>query len=318
MFESVQPPPSEPGRFRAFLKLLALGVLVLLLLIPVNQLLGLVRERSSRRNEVRDGLARTWGGEQTLGALVLAVPYSIPAGAAVTASESWQSGTRVVTVPSTGWTYFLPGGVQWRGSLDPKTKSRGIFEVTQYEARLTAGGWFARPDPAALSVKPEQVDWSHARVLLPVADPRGLQERPVLRWAGRERPFAPGLTAIDCFGNNLQAALAPGDLDGDRIPFSLELVVRGSTALHLLPLGDETTAELQSPWPHPSFVGAPSPNSVVKSSGFTARWSTPYFGRGFPQRWRSDEFEAPRLSALLGRGASNSSLLQRCGKPRPK
>src|SRR4029078_7197334 len=90
MFESVQPPPSEPGRFRAVLKLLALGVLVLLLLIPVNQLLGLVRERSSRRNEVCEELARTWGGEQTLGAVVLAVPYSIPAGAGVVATETWQ------------------------------------------------------------------------------------------------------------------------------------------------------------------------------------------------------------------------------------
>src|SRR4029079_1368000 len=70
MFESVQPPPSEPGRFRSVLKLFALRVLLLLLLIPVNQLLGLVRERSSRRNEVRQELAHAWGGEQTLGALV--------------------------------------------------------------------------------------------------------------------------------------------------------------------------------------------------------------------------------------------------------
>ena len=314
MFESVQPPPAEPGRFRAVLKRFALGILVLLLLIPVNQLLGLVRERSSRRNEVRDELARVWGGEQTLGAVVLAVPYSIPAGTGVVATETWQSGTRVVTVPSGGWTYFLPGAVDWRGDLAPETKHRGIFEVTQYEARLTAGGWFARPDPATLGfkegVKPEQVDWSHAQVLLLVADPRGLQERPVLRWAGRERPFAPGLTALDSFGNNLQAALAPGDLDGDRIPFSLSLVVRGSTALHLLPLGDETTAELQSPWPHPSFVGAPLPHHETKRSGFDARWSTPYFGRGFPQRWRSDQFEAPRLSALLGESSFGVALVQ--------
>ena len=68
MFDSVQPPPSEPGRFRAVLKLLALGVLVLLLLIPVSQLLGLVRERKSRQAEVREEIAKLWGDEQTLGA----------------------------------------------------------------------------------------------------------------------------------------------------------------------------------------------------------------------------------------------------------
>ena len=310
MFESVQPPPSEPGRFRAVLKLFALGVLVLLLLIPVSQLLGLVRERSSRRNEVREELARVWGGEQTLGAVVLAVPYSVPAGSNVVATETWQSGTRVLTVPSVGWTYFLPGAVQWHGKLAPEKKHRGLFEVTQYEARLTAGGWFARPDPAALGVKPEQVDWSHALVLLPVTDRRGLQERPVLRWAGHERSFAPGLTALDSFGSNLQAALVAGDLDGDRIPFSLDLVVRGSTALHLLPLGDDTTADLQSPWPHPSFVGAPSPNHQTTRSGFAAHWSMPYFGRGFPQRWRSDELEAQRLGAQLEQSTFGVALVQ--------
>lgn len=310
MFESVQPPASEPGRFRAILKLFALGALVLLLLVPVSQLLGLVRERSSRQDEVREELARVWGGEQTLGAVVLAVPYTIPAGGSVVATETWQSGTRVLSVPSVGWAYFLPGAVQWRGSLTPEQKHRGLFSVTQYEARLSAGGWFARPDPAALAIKPEQVDWSRAQVLLPIADPRGLRERPVLRWAGRERPFAPGLTAIESFGNNLQAALAPGDLDGDRIPFSLELVVRGSTALHLLPFGDDTTAELESPWPHPSFVGAPSPHHDTKSSGFTARWSTPYFGRSYPQRWRSDQFEAPRLAALLAQSTFGVALVQ--------
>src|SRR6185436_5777513 len=100
MFEAVQPSPSEPGRFRAILKLLALGVLVLLLLIPVSQLLSLVRERSSRQDEVREELARVWGGEQTLGAVVLAVPYSIPGGSSVVATETWQSGSRVLTVPS--------------------------------------------------------------------------------------------------------------------------------------------------------------------------------------------------------------------------
>ncbi|HXT52738.1 MAG TPA: inner membrane CreD family protein, partial [Thermoanaerobaculia bacterium] len=145
MFESVQPPPSEPGAFRAILKLISLGVLVLLLLIPVSQLLGLVRERKSRQDEVRNELARLWGGEQTLGAVVLAVPYTAPAGSGGLVAKNATPGAGAVAAPPAGWTYFLPGAVQWRGSLAPERRHRGLFEVTLYEARLSASGWFARP-----------------------------------------------------------------------------------------------------------------------------------------------------------------------------
>jgi inner membrane protein len=308
----MQPNPivAEPSRFRAVLKLLALGVLVLLLMIPVAQLVDLVRERKARQLEVREELAQLWGGPQSLGAVVLAVPTLAP-GAAGLAASGVLPGGRVPPAPPAGWAYFLPGTVRWSGTVEPQRRHRGLFEVTLYEARLSASGWFARPDPAALGIAPDQVDWAHAQVLLAVRDPRGLQQRVVLRWAGRERPFAPGLTATDAFGSNLQAALASGDLDGDRLPFSLDLVLRGSEELHLLPLGDDTTAELSSPWPHPSFVGSPLPRErQVAGKGFTASWSVPYFGRGFPQRWRSDQIDPARLCQQLADSAFGVNLVQ--------
>jgi len=298
----------EPGRFRSILKLAALGALVLLLLVPVNQLVSLVRERQARQLLVREELAQLWGGQQTLGALVLAVPYRAPAGGGGASAKTYLPASALA--PPAGWAYFLPGAVKWRGDVTPQQRHRGLFQVTLYEARLAASGWFARPDAAALGLDPSQLDWAHAHALLTVSDPRGLQQRVVLRWAGRERPFAPGLTSVDAFGSNLRAALAPGDLDGDRIPFALDLELRGSGALFFLPLGDDTTAELTSPWPHPGFMGAPLPRErQVVGKGFTASWSVPYFGRGFPQRWRGDQLGAERLSAQLATSAFGVNLV---------
>jgi inner membrane protein len=330
MFEPLQSP--EPGRFRTVLKLVTLGILVLLLLVPVTKVLGLVHERQARLWQVQSELAKTWGAEQTLGALVLAVPYfaATSSTTGVVAKSHAPAGGALAAAPA-GWAYFLPGAVQWRGRLEPEVRRRGIFAVTVYESRLTASGWFARPDAAALGIKPEQVDLGRAQVLLLVSDPRGLQERVVLRWGNRDRPFAPGLSPLGSSAgggtasielaertrdgggplNSLQAALQPGDLTAERLPFSLALSLRGSEALHLLPLGDETMAEIASPWPHPGFVGTPLPrHRQVAGQGFDASWSVPYFGRGLPQRWRGDQIGPERLAGLLAEAQLGVSLVR--------
>jgi inner membrane protein len=215
-----------------------------------------------------------------------------------------------LSAPITGWSYFLPGAVEWRGSVETHARGRSLFAVTVYDSRLTASGWFARPDPAALGVEPGDVDWAHAQAILLVSDPGGLQQRVTLRWSGREHPFVPGVMAQDAFGNTLQAPLGAVDLGGDRLPFSLDLVLRGSESLRLLPLGDETTAQITSPWPHPSFVGAPLPAERTVDKGFNASWSVPYFGRGFPQSWRDDQVGPERLSAQLSASAFGVNLVQ--------
>src|SRR3546814_2740284 len=50
----------------------------------------------------------------------------------------------------------------------------------------------------------------------------------------------------------------------------------GTEALDVVPLGDSNHVELDSPWPHPSFVGTLSPGTLdVGDDGFSARWELP-------------------------------------------
>lgn len=47
--------------------------------------------------------------------------------------------------------------------------------------------------------------------------------------------------------------------------------------------------ELEAPWPDPGFDGAYLlQKRTISEEGFSASWSVPYFGRGFPRSWRSD------------------------------
>src|SRR5438046_4217595 len=80
-------------------KLLFVGGLAVLLLLPIEWIRGLIAERQTRHTAVKAELASTWGGQQTLLGPVLAVPYQ----------EHWKTKDGE---PQTrlGWAYVLPEG----------------------------------------------------------------------------------------------------------------------------------------------------------------------------------------------------------------
>jgi inner membrane protein len=55
-------------------KVLGIGILALLMLIPLAQVRGLVSERQQMRETSIAQIAQGWGGRQVVGGLVLAVP----------------------------------------------------------------------------------------------------------------------------------------------------------------------------------------------------------------------------------------------------
>jgi inner membrane protein len=312
--------PAPPVR-RPILKLMALAALVVLMLVPVAQLLGLVRERASRQDAVRAELASLWGGEQTVGALVLAVPYRakdapppavVPAAAGAPAAApqtapgaappgGWAKGVAPASAiqEPPGWFFALPADLSWRGAMKPERRRRGLFEVTLYEAELSATGWFRRPDVAALGLTPDRVDWDGARAILLVGDTRGLQRRVALQWVGQEKVFQPGGGPFSAWPAAIHAPLGASALADERWPFQVDLVLRGSEALRLLPLGESTRVELTSSWPDPGFIGAPLPSERrVAGQGFTALWDVPYFARTFPQQWRRPHLAGIRVDGV--------------------
>ncbi len=58
------------------LKLVLIGVLILLLLIPKFMMLEMIQERSTNNNVVEEQ-AKTWGGAQLLSGPILKIPYYI-------------------------------------------------------------------------------------------------------------------------------------------------------------------------------------------------------------------------------------------------
>lgn len=81
MADAQTPPPlpkSQPSfgrRHSTIIKLLGVGALVLVLLIPLGLITGVLSDRLSRRNEAVADITSSWGKEQDLIGPVLGIPF---------------------------------------------------------------------------------------------------------------------------------------------------------------------------------------------------------------------------------------------------
>jgi len=99
-------------------KLIFVGFLVMMLLVPVGWISGLVVEREARQAGVMNELAATWGGSQRFTGPLLMVPYL----------EHWKTDKgEPQTRTCAAW--FLPEALVVDGSVEPEGRSRGIFDV---------------------------------------------------------------------------------------------------------------------------------------------------------------------------------------------
>src|SRR5882724_6558912 len=106
-------------RSSQFLRLLLLGFLVLLLLIPLSQISDVIDERASRRDEAVLEVTDKWGGEQQLTGPVLVVPYTYRW------SETSSKGVAIAR-SEIRHAYFLPERLDVSGKIDAEERARGI------------------------------------------------------------------------------------------------------------------------------------------------------------------------------------------------
>jgi inner membrane protein len=271
-------------------KILLIGILSLLLLVPLLMLQSVVGEREQRKAETESEIMHSWGGPQTLAGPILTVPF-------ISRSRD-ANGKPVETVQAV---HFLPRTLAIEGSLLPETRSRGMYQVTVYGARVTLQGTFGRPDFSGLRVSSSDILWDQAFLSLELPDMRSLQERVPLTWGRARLDFKSAKGSIGMYAGEMRADLtgpARGSLQREAaaIPFMFELSLHGGDSLSFLPLGDETRIHLRSTWKSPNFNGSFLPvRRTFGPEGFDAEWRVISMARAYPQRWTDGEVEPQGL-----------------------
>lgn len=275
-------------------KVLGVGVLALLMLIPLAQVQGLISERDRMREQAVNAIAQRWGAVQLLGGPVLAIPKRMR----VETNNGWivQRSTEIV----------LADRLDIAGTLAPEERRYGIYAAPVYTAELKVSGRFLASDLHALAGTETTYLWDHAELRLPLADVRGIRRISPLRLDGVVHAFGP----TDAGVGAMSAIAVPLDLshlDGEEHPFSFEMTLAGTASLHLLPLARHSEAALSAPWPDPSFDGAFLPaERKVGASGFDAHWQVLDLNRSYGQHWQQDD----RRGADIASAAFGVALYQ--------
>src|SRR5262247_4405347 len=223
------PPPlskSQPSfgrRYSTIIKLLGVGALVLVLLIPLAMITGVLRERLQRRNEAVADITSSWGKEQNVIGPVLGVPYQykfktvkeIPA-------PDGKVERREVEETATANAYFLPETLNVSGTVQTQKLHRGIYEAVVYRAQTILSGKFAAPDFGPLKIDLKDVQWKEAFVSIAINDLRGTREAIVLEWGGTKRPMLPG-SQVPGYTTGATASLGSDQSIGTEVQFSIPL-----------------------------------------------------------------------------------------------
>jgi inner membrane protein len=268
-------------------RLLFIGFLILLFLIPLGMIRSMINERQNTRFYAEQDIIEHWGGEQTVGGPWIIVPY-------LERSRDEAGNLR----ESRRQAYFLPERLQVEGRVQPEKRRRGIYEVTLYTGELFVSGSFRRPAFADRRIGPADIFWEDAVLAVEFPNMRGLKDRVFLTWNGREIPFEAGRGEVGLFSGEIRAPLA--DLENappEDLNFFFDLNLQGGRSLSFLPLGEETRISITAPWSSPSFSGAFLPSShALKDASFEAFWYVLSLGRSYPQSWIQGEIDPQAIA----------------------
>lgn len=286
------------------LKILLIGLMMVVLLIPGGLILSLINERAQMLDSAQEDVARMWSGQQHITGPIVTIPYL-----------STMKDTDGNVVVAERQLHLLPDDLRIDGKVKCQQLRRGLYDTNVYNAELSLEGTFEIPaelntqSDAQIQLKPEQ-----AILTVGIADLRGIEESIEIVWNDRSYPtrtitdngcFDVGVGAQIDLSEWLKTAQEEARLAIKATPaqsrFALKMKLKGSSALYMAPVGNQNTFRLRSDCPTPSFIGNFLPSSrEVTQTGFEAEWKVVAQNRSYPQILRNENSQHVIAESELG------------------
>jgi len=264
-------------------KLITIGALILVLLVPTSMVTSLIHERKGRKQGVIDEINYKWGKAQTVIGPIISAPYL-----------KHIEGKNGKTTTVTRYMHILPDTVDIKSQITPEVRYRGIYKAILYNTTLSINGLFPRVPLEDLRIPSKNIEWSGAFISLGITDMRGIKDRIDATFDGSRLSMEPGVETADVIKSGVSADIR---LDDHRksYPFNLALNLNGSRQIHFAPVGKLTTVTANSVWKDPSFGGAFLPvKRKVNEQGFSAKWKVLHLNRNYPQHWKGGSHDLHR------------------------
>ena len=239
------------------------ALLLLILQLVLASIDGIVEERAGRQQQVIHEISASTYGPQSFGGLVLVQPYVEEYETRKDKEIERHRHERTLSV--------FPATNKTSGAVSVSTKARGLFKARIFEWTGKAEGRFEFGELEIARTRTDsRISWGKPYLMLSLGDARGLSKGPALQWNGQNLVFEKS-------DGVLQAKLAAFEVGKpQRFDYKLDIVLRGTQSLAIVPLADENAIVMDSHWPHPSFGGQFLPEGStqqVTDKGFHAEWN---------------------------------------------
>jgi len=271
-------------------RMLMVGLLIIVLLIPLSYIDTLIRERSYRQIDVVNEINGKWGNEVLVYGPILKLPYKT-----YTETSKYNEKTKVYTKETKthlNYAYLFPETLQSKVDVTSKTLKRGNFESAVFTTNMSFSGNYVQAELSSKKIKNEDIIWDRATILVKTSNLKGIKNEMLLKINSNTYTFETNFT--DGSNTSNLDELESTFINEKDLPkkgeanFSFNMSFNGSRQIQIVPIGKTTTMSMTSNWADPSFAGNFLPNDETKEitkDGFKADWKILHINRAFSQQY---------------------------------
>lgn len=265
-------------------RMLVVGFLLLVLLIPLEYVKSLISERSFRQEEVIREINSKWGNEVLLSGPILRIPYKSYKEERIYNSNTKSYQTKTETLVKTA--YLLPDSLNITSDVETLKRNRSIYESVVYTADMQFSGAFPSIDLSGFNIEAKDILWDKISVEIRTSNLQGIRNSVEVSLGEESLLVTPFYN--ESYLNIIQSAAVSSysEETNSAQPFNFKMRINGSESLKFIPLGKETKVSMDSNWHSPGFDGSPLPDEASKTisrEGFHADWQAFQINRQFQQ-----------------------------------
>jgi len=275
-------------------RMLMVGFLIIILLIPLAFIGELIRERSLRKETALNEINQQWGNELLIYGPILEIPYKTFTEKTVT--DRTTKSVYTETIENIEYAYFFPENLKINSSINPEEKKRGIYGTAVYNSSIKINGTFTTPDFNNLELDSKNVIWDKVKLIIQSSNVKGVYGAEV-SFLNKNYPITSkyNKSKID---NPLQLTLHTLEtkhidkIDASNLnnmSFNIDLKIKGSEQIRFVPVGKTTEAQITSNWKTANFIGEflPYNDDKLNENGFDAKWKILELNRPFSQEYNN-------------------------------
>ncbi len=280
---------TKKNKNSATIKMLMVGALIVVLMIPLTYIKFLIVERAERQKSVVTEINEKWGKEILLYGPILKIPYKTYK---EIIHDKGKKTETTETEEQINYAFFFPELLDAKATVNPEKKYRGIYETAVFKTLMKIDGKFGKPDFSSIGIKDEDILWDKARIVIKTSNLKGINNQIKITLNKNDYSFIPKYENQNLLSNSIKlhklesVYLLKEDIIKGNTSFRIDIDVNGSKSVKIIPIGKATKMNIKSNWEHKSFVGNYLPSDKGGSkSGFDAKWKVLQINRPFSQQF---------------------------------